>query len=248
MAGRLQGEVALVTGAARGQGEAEARVFAREGAQVVVTDILEEMGQRVARDIGPQATFVRLDVAREEDWQKAVETAVKTYGKLTVLINNAGIGLAEDRGIEETSLEVWHKTLAVNLTGVFLGMKYAVPQMRKAGCGSIVNISSIAGIVGMGMLPAYQASKGGVRILTKNAAIQYAKENIRVNSIHPGGVDTEILTPFGEEFKRGIALAHPMQRFAGSEEIAYGALYLASKESSFVTGAELVIDGGFIAQ
>lgn len=248
MAGRLDGEVALITGAARGQGEAEARLFAREGAQVVVTDILEELGQRVARDIGPQATFVRLDVSQETDWKKAVDATLKAYGKLTLLVNNAGIGLAADRGIEETPLDAWHKTLAVNLTGVFLGMKYAIPEMRKAGHGSIVNISSIAGIVGMGMLPAYQASKGGVRILTKNAAIQYAKENIRVNSIHPGGVDTEILAPFGEEFKRGIVLAHPMQRLASSDEIAYGTLYLASKESSFVTGAELVIDGGFIAQ
>jgi NAD(P)-dependent dehydrogenase (short-subunit alcohol dehydrogenase family) len=183
MAGRLDGEVALVSGAARGQGEAEARMFAREGAQVVLADIREELGQKVARDIGSQATFVKLDVSQETDWQKAVALALKTCGKLTILVNNAGIGLPEDRGIEQTSLETWHKTLAVNLTGVFLGMKYAIPAMRQAGHGSIVNISSIAGIVGMGMLPAYQATKGAVRVLTKNAAIQYAQDNIRVNLV-----------------------------------------------------------------
>jgi cyclopentanol dehydrogenase len=248
MAGRLTGEVALITGAARGQGEAEARMFAREGAQVVLADIREELGQRVVRDLGAQATFVRLDVSQEADWQQAVETTVKTYGKLTILVNNAGIGLIEDRGIEETSMETWHKTLAVNLTGVFLGMKYAIPAMRQAGGGSIVNISSIAGIIGGGTLPAYHASKGGVRILTKTAAIQYAQENIRVNSVHPGGVDTEILSPFGAEWKQAVTRAHPMRRIATSDEIAYGVLYLASKEASFVTGTELVIDGGFIAQ
>jgi cyclopentanol dehydrogenase len=248
MAGRLDGEVALITGAARGQGEAEARMFAREGAQVVLADIRDELGQRVAREIGPQATYVHLDVSQEAEWQKAVDLAVQTYGTLTILVNNAGIGLPEDRSIEETSLETWHKTIAVNQTGVFLGMKYAIPAMRQAGHGSIVNISSIAGIVGMGMLPAYQATKGAVRILTKNAAIQYAQDNIRVNSVHPGGVDTEILSPFGMEWKQAVTKAHPMGRIASSDEIAYGVLYLASKESSFVTGAELVIDGGFIAQ
>ncbi len=220
MAGRLDGEVALITGAARGQGEAEARMFAREGAQVVVADIRDELGQKVAGEIGPQAIYVRLDVSQETDWKNVVGATVRAFNKLTILVNNAGIGLPEDRGIEQTSLEVWHKTLAVNLTGVFLGMKYAIPEMRKAGHGSIVNISSIAGIVGGGALSAY----------------------------HPGGVDTEILSPFGMEWKQAVTRAHPMGRIASSDEIAYGVLYLASKESSFVTGAELVIDGGFIAQ
>jgi cyclopentanol dehydrogenase len=248
MAGRLDGEVALITGASRGQGEAEARMFAREGAKVVLTDILEDLGQKVAREIGPQALFVKLDVSQEAEWQKAIDLTVRTFGKLTVLINNAGIGLPEDRGVEQTSLEAWHKTLAVNLTGVFLGMKYAIPEMRKAGRGSIVNISSIAGIVGGGGLPAYHASKGGVRILTKTAAIQYAKENIRINSVHPGGVDTEILSPFGEKWKQAAAKSHPVGRMATADEIAYGVLYLASKESSFVTGTELIIDGGITAR
>jgi NAD(P)-dependent dehydrogenase (short-subunit alcohol dehydrogenase family) len=248
MAGRLNGEVALITGAARGQGAAEARLFAQEGAHVVLADIRDELGQQVARDIGPQATYVHLDVAQAADWQSAVATTVKTYGKLTILVNNAGIGLPDDRSIEETSLETWHRTIAVNQTGVFLGMKYAIPAMRQAGGGAIVNISSIAGIIGMGMLPAYQATKGAVRVLTKNAAIQYVQDKIRVNSVHPGGVDTEILTPFGAEMKQSVAQLHPMRRIASAEEIAYGVLYLASQEASFVTGAELVIDGGYIAQ
>jgi len=248
MAGRLEGEVALITGASRGQGEAEARMFAREGAQVVVADIRDELGQKVAGEIGPRAIYLHLDVSQETDWKNVVGATVRAFNRLTILVNNAGIGLPEDRGIEQTSLDTWHKTLAVNLTGVFLGMKYAIPEMRKAGHGSIVNISSIAGIIGGGSLSAYHASKGGVRILTKTAAIQYAKENIRVNSVHPGGVDTEILSPFGMEWKQAMTRAHPMGRIASSDEIAYGVLYLASKESSFVTGTELVIDGGFVAQ
>ncbi len=248
MAGRLDGEVAIITGAARGQGEAEARLFAAEGAKVVLTDVLDELGHKVAEEIGPTALFIKHDVSQENEWQQAVAGALDAFGRVTVLVNNAGIGLREDSGIEQTPLDAWHKTLAVNLTGVFLGMKYAVPAMRAAGHGSIINISSIAGIVGGGGLPAYHASKGGVRLLTKTAAVQYAEENIRVNSVHPGGVDTEILNPFGEKWKHRTAGLHPMKRIAEADEIAYGVLYLASAEASFVTGTELVIDGGFIAR
>ena len=248
MAGRLDGEVAIITGAARGQGEAEARMFANEGAKVVLTDILDELGQKVADDIGSSALFIKHDVSQEDEWKQVVEKTANTFGSVTILVNNAGIGLKEDRGIEQTTLDAWHQTLSVNLTGVFLGMKYVVPAMREAGHGSIINISSIAGMVGGGGLPAYHASKGGVRLLTKTAAVQYAEENIRVNSVHPGGVDTEILNPFGEKWKQRAAGFHPMKRIAESDEIAYGVLYLASKESSFVTGTELVIDGGFIAR
>jgi len=248
MAGRLDGEVAIITGAARGQGEAEARMFTREGAKVVLTDILDEQGGAVAQEIGDAAHYIHLDVSQEDQWHKAIGETVKTFGKLTILINNAGIGLKEDFGVEQTSLDVWNKVLAVNLTGAFLGMKYAIPAMREAGHGSIVNISSIAGIVGGGGLPAYHASKGGLRLLTKTAAIQYAKEKIRVNSIHPGGVDTAILDPFGERWKQRAAKWHPVGRIARSDEIAYGVLYLASQESTFVTGTELIIDGGMTAQ
>ncbi len=246
--GRLDGEVAIITGAARGQGEAAARMFTREGAKVVLTDILDEQGEKVAQEIGDAAHYVHLDVSQEDQWQKVIEETVKTFGKLTILINNAGIGLKEDYGVEQTSLDVWNKVLTVNLTGAFLGMKYAIPAMREVGHGSIVNISSIAGIVGGGGLPAYHASKGGLRLLTKTAAIQYAKEKIRVNSIHPGGVDTAILDPFGEKWKQRAAKWHPVGRIAAADEIAYGVLYLASKESTFVTGTELIIDGGVTAQ
>lgn len=249
MPGRLDGKVALITGAARGQGEAEARLFAAEGARVVLGDILVELGQQVAADIraqGGQATFVKLDVTQEGDWQRAVETAVQTYGKLDILVNNAGIFPTE--GVEATDLALWNRVIAVNQTGVWLGMKYAIPAMRQAGGGSIVNISSIAGLIGSGMATAYHGAKGAVRLITKTAAVEYAKEGIRVNSVHPGGVDTEMLGVLSEEGRRAAMSAHPLGRFATPQDIAYGVLYLASDEASFVTGAELVIDGGYTAQ
>jgi NAD(P)-dependent dehydrogenase (short-subunit alcohol dehydrogenase family) len=249
MAGRLAGKVALISGAARGQGEAEARMFVKEGAAVVLGDILAEAGQKVATDIrsqGGQATFVKLDVTQESDWQQAVDTTVRTYGKLNILVNNAGIFPIE--GVEATSLELWNRVIAINQTGVWLGMKYAVPAMRKAGGGSIVNISSIAGHIGSGMAIAYHGTKGAVRILTKTAAVEYAKEGIRINSVHPGGVDTVMLDILNREGKHAATQAHPLGRLAAADDIAYGVLYLASDEASFVTGAELVIDGGFTAQ
>ncbi len=249
MSGRLNGKVALISGAARGQGEAEARLFVAEGAKVVLGDVLVELGQRVAADLraqGGQATFVELDVTREEDWRRAVETAVNAYGKLDILINNAGIFPTE--GVEATDLALWNRVIAINQTGVWLGMKYAIPAMRQAGGGSIVNISSIAGIIGSGMATAYHGTKGAVRLITKTAAIEYAKEGIRINSVHPGGVDTEMLRVLSEEGRRAAMLAHPLGRFATPQDIAYGVLYLASDEASFVTGAELVIDGGYTAQ
>jgi NAD(P)-dependent dehydrogenase (short-subunit alcohol dehydrogenase family) len=250
MAGRLAGKVALISGAARGQGEAESRLFVKEGAKVVLGDILVDLGQRVAADIrnqGGQATFVPLDVTKETEWQTAVETTVRTYGKLDILVNNAGIFRTE--GVEATSMDLWNQVIAVNQTGVWLGMKYAVPAMRKAGGGSIVNISSGAGIIGTGMAAAYHSTKGAVRILTKTAAIEYAKEHIRINSVHPGVVDTEMVRGlFQNEGMQSLVAAHPLGRVGTSDDIAYGVLYLASDESSFVTGAELVIDGGFTAQ
>ena len=249
MAGRLDGKVALISGAARGMGECEARLFAREGAKVVLGDVLEEQGRQVAAEINQQggaATFVRLDVTVESDWQRAVETAERTYGRLHVLVNNAGI--VRMAPLDETSLEAWNEVINVNQTGVFLGMKQAVPAMRRAGGGSIINISSVAGIIGLPNIPAYQASKGAVLLLTKHAAIQYAKDKIRVNSIHPGRIETPMTANLTPERRQLVLSLTPMGRDGKPEEVAYGVLYLASDEASFVTGSELVIDGGYTAQ
>ena len=233
-------------------GAVEARLFAREGARVVLGDVLEVEGKTVEAEIragGAEATFVRLDVTSEADWANAVATAERQYGRLDVLVNNAGIG--GGRRIEDTSLEEWERTKAVNSTGVFLGTRAAIPAMRKAGGGSIVNISSQLGLVGVdNSSPHYQASKGSVRLLTKATAIQYAKEKIRANSVHPG----PIVTPMTE--KRRSDPEHyalmvsriPLGRYGQPEEVALGVLYLASDEASFVTGSELVIDGGWTAQ
>lgn len=249
MAGRLNGKVALISGAARGQGEAEARMFVNEGAAVVFGDILVAEGERVASGIrsgGGQAIFVKLDVTQEGDWQHAVAQAVQTYGKLHILVNNAGIFPIE--GVEATSMELWNRVIAINQTGVWLGMKAAMPAMRNAGGGSIVNISSIAGMMGSGMAAAYHGAKGAVRLLTKTAAIEYAKDGIRINSVHPGGVDTVMLDVLNREGKQAATGAHPLGRLATAQDIAYGVLYLASDEASFVTGTELVIDGGYTAR
>lgn len=249
MAGRLSGKVALISGAARGMGESEARLFAREGAQVVLGDILADQGRAAVENItqqGGTATFVPLDVTHEQDWQRAVETAEQTYGRLDILVNNAGI--VRMAPLDETSLEAWNEVIGVNQTGVFLGMKHAVPAMRRAGGGSIVNISSIAGLIGLPNIPAYQASKGAVRLLTKNAAVQYATDKIRVNSVHPGRIETPMTAPLAPERREMLLRLTPLGRDGTAEEVAYGVLYLASDESSYVTGTELVIDGGYTAR
>ncbi len=244
---RLKGKVALISGAARGMGATEARLFAKEGAHVVLGDVLHQQGQEVSdeiNDTGGQALFVPLDVTSEDSWRDAVDAAVQRFGKLNVLVNNAGILVREE--LEESTDNGWDSTMNVNAKGVFLGMKLAVPAMRNAGGGSIINISSISGIVSLGY-PAYNASKGAVRLLTKNVAIQYSQQNIRVNSIHPGVINTDMMagdTRSDEDWDRLI----PLGRFAEPIEVAYGALFLASDESSFMTGSELVIDGGFTAQ
>jgi NAD(P)-dependent dehydrogenase (short-subunit alcohol dehydrogenase family) len=250
--GRLDGKVALISGGARGQGAVEAKLFAREGAKVVFGDILDEEGRKVEAEIraqGGEATYVHLDVTRAEDWQRAVQTAEARYGKLDVLVNNAGIVI---RGsIEETREEDWDRLMAVNLKGVFLGTKYALPAMRRAGGGSIINISSGAGIApAPGTSAAYAASKGGVRLFTKATAVQHAREKIRCNSVHPGPIDTPMLRgPQADEARLAELTARvPLGRLGTAEEVAYGVLYLASDESAYVTGAELVIDGGRTAQ
>ncbi|MGH8068169.1 MAG: glucose 1-dehydrogenase [Candidatus Entotheonellia bacterium] len=250
--GRLDGKVALISGGARGQGATEARLFVREGAKVVFGDVLDADGQKVEADIrtsGGEATYVHLDVTSESDWRAAVETALRQYGQLHVLVNNAGIIIR--KGIEETSVEDWDRTQAINVKGVFLGTKYAIPAMRQAGGGSIINISSVAGLVGSTYgSPSYIASKGAVRLFTKATAIQHAKDHIRCNSIHPGPIETPMIqaTLDDQAFLQERLRRIPLGRIGKVEDVAYGVLYLASDESSYVTGSELVIDGGSTAQ
>ena len=248
---RLEGKVALITGAARGQGAAEARLFAQEGAKVLLADVSDPEGMAVAAEIaeaGGDAVYVHLDVTNEAEWDAAVQVAVSSFGKLDVLVNNAGIWR---RGhVMETSSEQWDDIMDVNAKGVFLGTKAAIPEMRKAGGGSIVNISSTAGLVGSKTSSAYSASKGAVRIFSKSTAIQYASEGIRANSIHPGPIDTDMGDQvWPDPTSRDASIARTaLSRIGTAQDIAYGALYLASDEASFVTGSELVIDGGVTAQ
>jgi NAD(P)-dependent dehydrogenase (short-subunit alcohol dehydrogenase family) len=248
---RLQGKVALITGAAHGMGETEANMFAKEGAKVVVADVLEAEGKQVVEDIakaGGEAFFVRLDVTKEEEWQKAVETTVARFGKLDLLVNNAGISGSSDS--DPMSTEAWDQLMDINAKGVFLGIKYAVPAMQKAGGGSIVNISSISGFVGQDYIHmGYNASKGAVRILTKSAAVKYAKDGIRVNSVHPGVMPpmrTSRVTANAEQRQRMLAQV-PMGREGRREEVGYAVLFLVSDEASYITGTELVVDGGYLA-
>jgi cyclopentanol dehydrogenase len=249
---RLAGKVALISGGARGQGAAETRLFVREGAAVVFGDVLDDDGKKVEAEIratGGQATYVHLDVTREADWRAAVTTAVQTYGRLSVLVNNAGILFRAK--IEDTSEADWDRIMAVNVKGVFLGTKAAIPAMRKAGGGSIINISSTAGLVGSpGGTAAYTATKGAVRLFTKSTAIQHAREGIRCNSVHPGPIATDMIKDVLADQKawEGRLRRLPMGRAGTADEVAYGVLYLASDESSYVTGSELVIDGGTTAE
>ena len=248
---RLEGKVALISGGARGMGAEEAKLFAREGAKVVIGDILEEEGRRTeaeVNELGGECLFVRLDVTNEAQWQGAVAATVARFGKLDILVNNAGIFLGNP--VEDTTSQEWDQIMDINAKGVFLGTKLAIPEMRKAGGGSIINISSVAGLVGNPYSSAYNASKGAVRLLTKSTAIQYAKDGIRANSIHPGVIETPMTQDVVNDpsFKEFRLATNPIPRLGQPADIAYGALYLASDESSFVTGSELVIDGGRTAQ
>jgi cyclopentanol dehydrogenase len=244
--------VALISGGARGIGAAEARLFAKEGAKVVIGDVLEAEGRELESQIratGGNAVFLGLDVTRESDWKRTVDSTVREFDKLNVLVNNAGIG--DSMTIEDTPIEAWDRVMAVNATRVFLGMKTAIPAMRRAGGGSIVNISSQLGIVGVETSSAqYQASKGAVRLMTKTTAIQYAKDRIRANSVHPGLIVTamtEGIRTNPELYKLNLSRVPP-GRYGMPDEVAYCVLYLASDESAYVTGSELVIDGGWTAQ
>jgi len=251
--GRLDGKVVLVSGGATGLGAAQVSACVKEGAKVLFGDVQQSAGAELEADIrrqGGEAAFVHLDVASEHDWQQAIGEAVTRFGALNVLINNAGI-VIKKVPIEERTVEEWDRVMAVNLRGVFLGTKHAIAQLRLAGGGSIVNVSSLAGI-GQSQLqePAYATSKAAVRMFSKVTATQYAHENIRCNSLHPGPTDGGMLHRFlpdpvalKERLKRV-----PLGRLARVEEIVAGAIFLASDESSYMTGAELVIDGGALAQ
>ena len=248
---RLEGRVALVTGAASGIGHAIAVRLAQEGAAVVVTDIQDEPGEVVAkgiRETGGLATFVHHDVVSQADWERAVGVAEQEFGGLDILINNAGLG--DLAVIEETSLEDYKRTIAIDQTGVFLGMKMAAELLSASPHGSVINISSIFGTSGgFGTSPAYAAAKGAVRTLTKNTALHWADKGIRVNSVHPGFIDTPILEPTrGTEYEQTMIALTPMGRLGRPQEVAAGVAYLASDDASFVTGLELYIDGGFIAR
>jgi NAD(P)-dependent dehydrogenase (short-subunit alcohol dehydrogenase family) len=245
---RLAGKVAMITGGASGMGKSEATIFAREGARVIVADQLEDEGREAAKAIGDAARFVKLDVTREPAWQAAIAAAEREFGKLDILVNNAGISGTYQPDL--TSTEAWDRVMDINAKGVFLGMKHAVPALTRAGGGAIVNISSISGFAGQhGVHMAYNASKGAVRIMTKAAAVQWAADNIRVNSVHPGFMPA-MRTSVGSanpEWRAKVLRAVPMKREGRVEEVAHAVLFLASDEASYITGTELVVDGGFLA-
>ena len=249
---RLKDKVAIVSGGASGMGQSEAMLFAREGAKVIVADVLETEGRQTADKItagGGQGKFVKLDVTSEANWQSTVEAAVSAFGKLDVLVNNAGISGTFDPDMLSTT--AWDKLMDVNAKGVFLGMKTGIAAMQKTGGGSIVNISSISGFVGQAAVHmAYNASKGAVRIMTKTAAVQYAKDGIRVNSVHPGFLPP-MRTSKGSadpEWRAKMLRAVPMRREGRVEEVANAVLFLASDDASYITGTEIVVDGGYLAQ
>lgn len=248
---RLRGKVALITGAAHGMGETEAKMFAKEGARVVVADVDETEGQQVVAgiaEVGGEALFMRLDVTQEADWRQAVDRTVATFGRLDILVNNAGI--SGSSGVDLLDTAAWDRVMEINAKGVFLGLKYAIPAMQQAGGGSIVNISSISGFVGQDYIHmAYNASKGAVRLMTKSAAVQHAKDGIRVNSVHPGVMPpmrTSRVTADAEQRQRMLAQV-PMGREGRREEVGYAVLFLASDEASYITGTEVVVDGGYLA-
>ena len=248
---RVKGKVALISGGAGGIGAATAILLAEEGAAVVIGDLLDDQGRSVAASIkrsGGQAFYVNLDVTNEVSWDNAVAAAVTNFGKLDILVNNAGV--SHRSGVEDTTPEAWDHVIDVNVKGVFLGTRAAIPSMRTAGGGSIINISSIYGLVGSVTSSAYHASKGAVRIFNKSTAIQYASENIRANSVHPGFVDSPMTRAHHDDpnIQEERVAKMPLGRMGQPEDIASGILYLASDESSIVTGAELVIDGGMTAQ
>ena len=249
---RLEGKVALISGGARGMGAVEVKLFVQEGAKVVFGDVREEEGQKLEAEIaesGGEAVFTKLDVTSADDWQSAVELAVSRFGKLDILVNNAGI--FDNATVENTTVEAWDRVLDINAKGVFLGSKSAIGAMKEAGGGSIVNISSTAGLTGSAVSSAYNASKGAVRLLTKATAVQFGSEKIRANSVHPGPIETDMVKQVfldDESLRDERIAAIPQGRFGKPEEVANCVLFLASDEASYMTGSELVVDGGWTAQ
>jgi len=249
---RLEGKVAIITGGGTGIGKATALRFAKEGAKVIVTDINQESASKTAAEIqgaGGEAQAIAHDVTREEQWEQVVAETVKHYGKVDILFNNAGIYIIKP--LAEITLEEWNRLMAINVTGVFLGMKHTMPVMAKQKSGSVINASSIAGLIGAPGHVLYGASKGAVRIMTKDAAIEYASAGVRVNSIHPGYIDTGMVAYASEATKHSkeeLAQGVPTGRLGTVEDVSNVVLFLASDESAHVTGAEMVIDGGGTAQ
>jgi len=248
---RLKGKVAIITGAAGGMGKADALLFAKEGAKVVITDLQEEKIQEVVKEIealGGEALGLKHNVASEVDWVYVVDAAIAKFGQINILVNNAGISDAVP--FLDQTVERWERTMTVNVTSIFLGQKYVIPHMIEAGGGSIVNISSIAGLTGGSGAGPYTASKGAVRMLTKATAVDYAKHNIRANSIHPGYIETPMTVDLmkDEQMVQWFLMQTPLPRLGKPEDIAQGVLFLASDESSYITGVELPIDGGYCAK
>ena len=250
---RLEDKVALITGGGGGIGRETSRVFAQEGAQIVVVDVNDDAGQETVRQVraaGGQAVYVHADVAKAQDCEKMVAEAEAAFGKLNILFNNAGIMHSQDDDAIQTDEAIWDLTMAINLKGVFLGCKYGIPALRRAGGGSIINTASFVALLGAATPQlAYTASKGGVLSMTRELAVIHARENIRVNALCPGPLRTEMLMKFLDtQEKKQRRLVHiPMGRFGEAKEMAYAALYLASDEASFVTGTEFVVDGGITA-
>jgi NAD(P)-dependent dehydrogenase (short-subunit alcohol dehydrogenase family) len=252
--GRLDNKVAIITGAASGMGAAAGRLFAQEGAKVVLGDINEPLLETVIKEIkekGGDAISVKLNVASEENWKEIVKKTVDTYGKIDILVNNAGI--ITGKGLEETDVDNWNKVMSIDGMSTFLGMKYVVPEMKKNGKGSIVNNSSVAALVGgpgsNGKDITYSAAKGAIRSMTKHIANTYAEYNIRVNSIHPGSIKTPLWGDIDQSFIDSLASLQPLPPHYGQpEDVAYAMLFLASDESRFITGIELPVDGGFVSR
>jgi NAD(P)-dependent dehydrogenase (short-subunit alcohol dehydrogenase family) len=248
---RLTGRIAIVTGAASGIGKATAQRLAQEGATVIVTDVNDAGGREVVaglQSLQSKATFMHHDVTKAEDWQRVVDDTVAAYSRLDILVNNAGMG--DLLNIDEAPIEDWDRTIAVDQTSIFLGMKMASPHLKASGHGSVINISSIFGISGgFGTSPAYHAAKGAIRTLTKNVALLWAQQGVRVNSVHPGFIDTPLLAETqGTPFEQIMIDMTPMGRLGRPEDIAAAVAYLASDDAAFVTGSELIVDGGFLAR